>query len=150
MIPNSRVHTVPSARNPRSFEAAPARSADRLRDLSRHRLTPSNQIAPSAHDPAAPDNGSFTILRERISTWVLIDILELFHRLSTLICKLYLALIHHICSIKPLAARGPNSGHNCPDITRMCGEECCSEARRDGCTAEPTAVVHFAPGGRRE
>ena len=47
--------------------------------------------------PAAPENGSITILRERISTWVLIDILDLFHRLSTASSKLYPALIRHTC-----------------------------------------------------
>jgi hypothetical protein len=46
------------------------------------------------------DHGSITTLRERISKWVLIEILNLFQALSTVICKILLALIRHICSIK--------------------------------------------------
>ena len=46
-------------------------------------------------------HGSITILRERISKWVLIQILNFFHALSMVICKIHLALIRDICSIKP-------------------------------------------------
>ncbi len=55
--------------------------------------------SPGSRPRGTPNHGSITILRERISKWVLIDILNFFHRLSTVICKIHLALIRHICSI---------------------------------------------------
>ena len=76
----------------------PRRRVGRLDRRPGRRISPDR--SPDARLRGTRSHGSITILRERISTWVLIDILNLFHRLSTVICKLHLALIRHICSIK--------------------------------------------------
>ena len=72
-------------------------------------------------------NGSITILRERISKWVLIDILNFFHPLSTVICKIHLALIRHICSIKTDRTGNAHAAGAHPDTPRTCRFEPCSE-----------------------
>jgi hypothetical protein len=70
---------------------------DRRRKYGRY-----NQKQPGRSPGSQPRgtryNGSITILRERISKWVLIDILNFFHSLSTVICKIHVALIRDICS----------------------------------------------------
>src|SRR5947209_5745673 len=49
--------------------------------------------SPGTRPRGTRSHGSITILRERISKWVLIEILNFFHSLSTVICKIHLALI---------------------------------------------------------
>src|SRR5262249_56646634 len=78
------------------------------------------QFVPTRLAPAAPDHGSITISRERITTWVLIDILELFSQLSTVICKSHRALIRHICSIKP----APGDEPAILDVTVLISQRC--------------------------
>ena len=57
--------------------------------LSHESTTTKGHVDRSTRDRPQSYNDAITILRERISTWVVVDILELFEQLSTVICNLF-------------------------------------------------------------
>src|SRR5262249_30883754 len=81
-------------------DRGPARSDRGSRPGGRLVVAEHSDRSPGPRLRGTRSHGSITILRERITKWVLIEILDFFHALSTVICKIHLALIRHICSIK--------------------------------------------------